>query len=128
MESTRQGQHSLNQLFCQVFINTIVAPPHSRVDTQFGEEVFGDLGDFGEDEFDFDLVRKLSAPHFGDESLAAVAGGLPQAEEAADFVVMEQTVVSRFDLYWPRLVGTEQVFLNAVKVRRAAAFKDEGVG
>ena len=87
----------------------------------------GDLGNFGKDEFDFDLVRKLFAPHFRHEPLAAVGSRLPQAKEAADFVVMQETIVTRFDLHRPRLVGTEQILLNAVEIRRAAAFEDEGV-
>ena len=120
--------HRLHQLFCHFLINAIVAAADGGIDAEVGEEVLGDLGDFGEDEFDSDLIRKLSGPHFGDEVLAAVAGGLPQAEQAADFVVMQQTVVTRFDLHRPRLVGTEQVLFNAVEIRRAAALEDEGVG
>lgn len=122
-----RSQHPLNQIFRQVFINAVVAAADGGVDAELGEEVFGDLGDFGEDEFDFDLVRKLSGPHFRDEVLAAVAGGLPEAEESADFVVMQQAIVARFDLHRPGLVGTEQVLVHAVQIRRAAAFEDEGV-
>ncbi len=122
-----ESQHSLDQIFRKVFVEHIVAAADGGVDAEIGEEVFGDLGDFGEDEFNLDLIRKLSGPHFGDEILAAVAGGLPKAEEAADFVVMQQTVVTRFDLRRPRLVGTKQVLLNAVEIRRAAAFEDESV-
>jgi hypothetical protein len=81
----------------------------------------------GEDKFNFDLIRKFSGPHFRDEPLAAVAGGLPKAEESADFIVMQQAVVTCFDLQRPRLVGTEQVFVDAVEIRCAAAFKDESV-
>jgi hypothetical protein len=61
------------------------------------------------------------------EYLAANAGRLPQAEEAADFVMMQQTIVARFDQHRPRFVGTEQVFVDAVKICGAAAFEDEGV-
>lgn len=109
-----ESQHLLNQLLRQVFINAVVTAANGGVEAEVGEEVFGDLGDFGEDELDFDLIWKLSGPHFGDEVLAAVAGGLPEAEESADFVVMEQTVVTCFDLHWPRLVGPEQVLVHAV--------------
>lgn len=122
-----QSQHPLNQLLRQVVVNAVVTTADGGVDAELGENLLGDLGDFRQDEFDFDLVRKLTAPHFGDEVLAAVTGGLPEAEEAADFVVMQQAVVPRFDLHRPRLVGAEQVLVDAVEIRRAAAFEDEGV-
>lgn len=37
-------------------------------------------------------VDMHSGPYFRYEPLAAVAGGLPKAEESADFIVMQQAV------------------------------------
>jgi glycosyl transferase, family 25 len=43
------------------------------------------------------------------------------------FYQPQKPLIARFDLNRPRLVGTEQVLLDAVKIRCAAALKDEGV-
>ena len=114
-----KSQHVFDQIFREIFIDAVVTPSDSRIDAQFGEELLRDFRDFGQHQFHFDLIRKLAGPHLRDEPLAAVAGRLPQAEQAADFVVMQQTVVAGLDLHWPWLVGTEQILSHAVEIRAA---------
>jgi hypothetical protein len=122
-----KSQHALDQIFRHVFINAVVAAANGGVDAKISEDLLWNLGDLRQHQLHFDLIRKLPSPHFRHEPLAAVAGGLPEAEEAPDLVVMQQTVVTYFDLQRPRLIGAEQVFVDAVEVRRTAAFKDESV-
>lgn len=40
---------------------------------------------------------------------------------------MQQTVVARFDLHRPWLVGTKQVLLDTVQIGCATALKNEGI-
>ena len=84
-----KSQHALDQIFREILINTVITSADGGIDTKFGEDLLWDLGDLGEHEFHFDLIRKLARPHLRNEPLAAVAGGLPKAEQAADFVVMQ---------------------------------------
>jgi len=56
-----------------------------------------------------------------------VARRLPQSQKPADFVMMQQALVTGFDFQRPWLVGTEEVLFNAVQVGGTAAFEDEGL-
>ena len=69
-----KSQHALDQIFREIFIDAVVAAADGRVDAKFGEDLLWDLGDFGENEFDFDLIRKLSGPHFRNHVLPAIGG------------------------------------------------------
>ena len=122
-----KSQHSLDQIFRQVFINTVVAASDSWIDAQFGQDLLWNLGNFGQHQFHFDLIWELPAPDLRHQVLTAIRRRLPQAQQAADFVMMQQAIVASLDLHWPWLVGTEQILLNAVEVRCTAAFEDESV-
>ena len=69
-----KSQHALDQIFREIFIDAVITPAHSRIDAQFCQDLLWDLGDFGENEFDFDLIRKLSGPHFRNHVLPAIGG------------------------------------------------------
>jgi hypothetical protein len=60
------------------------------------------------------VVRKLTAPHFGNEVLAAVASGLPETKEAADFVVMQLAALLR-----KKLVAIPKTFAPAKLIHEA---------
>jgi hypothetical protein len=67
-------QHALGQIFRQIFINAVITSADRGVDAEVSEDLLWDLGDFGEHEFHFDLIRKLAAPHFRNHVLPAIGG------------------------------------------------------
>ena len=109
-----KSQHVFDQIFREIFIDAVVTPSDSRIDAQFGEELLRDFRDFGQHQFHFDLIRKLAGPHLRYKVLATIRRRLPQTQECADFVMMQQAIIPSLDLQRPRLVGTEQVFPHAV--------------
>ena len=109
-----KSQHVFDQIFREIFIDAVITSAHSRIDAEVGEEAFGNLGDLGQHQFHFDLIRKLAGPHLRYKVLATIRRRLPQTQESADFVMMQQAIIPSLDLQRPRLVGTEQVFPHAV--------------
>ena len=82
----------MNQVFGQIVIEKVVEASDGGIDAPFGQEFLQHLGWLGEHEFHSDLKREFAAPDFGDQISTAVAGGLPQSQQAADFVMVQQAV------------------------------------
>ena len=64
---------------------------------------------------------------FEDEVLPASGCGLPQSEQTTDFVTMLEAIVAHPNLQRPRLIGTEDLLVNAVEAGGAAAVEDGGL-
>jgi len=101
---------STNQIFRHIFIHTVVEPAASRIDTKFRQHFLRHVYHLRNHQLHFDLIRKLSAPDLRHKVLAAVASRLPQSQQPADFVVMQQAVVTGLDFQRPRFVRTEEFF------------------
>jgi len=67
------------------------------------------------------------APDLRHQILAIVARRLPQPQQPADFVMMQQAVGAGLNPQRPRRVRTEEILFNAVELRRAAAFENESL-